>query len=110
MRPRWLTDALAGQLSLARAFWIWGVGVSLAYSLIGGFIDVEHRVALTVYLIVGVLVGLLQTVILWRCARNARSPLWARLVRIIIIVGLVLAALTLYVVLTHPGLAVPEQL
>ena len=108
MWPRWLTDALSGKLSLSRAFWIWGVGVSVAYSLVGAFVDIEDSLALTVYLVFGLLVGLVQTVILWRCAANSRSTLLARLVRIAVIVGLLLAALTLYVVLTNPALVLPS--
>jgi predicted enzyme related to lactoylglutathione lyase len=108
--PRWLTDALSGKLSLPRAFWIWGVGVSVAYSLIGAFIDVENILALTVYLGVGLALGILQTVILWRCASNSRSKFLVGLVRTVVIIGLILAALTLYVVLTSPSLVLPSQL
>lgn len=109
MLPRWLTDALAGRLSLARAFWLWGVGVSVAYSLMGALIDVEHPVALTIYLAVGLALGLLQTVILWRCASNSRSSFLGRLVRTVMIAGLIMVALLLYMVLTNPGLLRPEQ-
>ena len=107
MWPRWLTDALSGKLSLTRAFWIWGVGVSVAYSLVGAFIDVEHTLALTVYLALGLALGLVQTVILWRCAANSRSTFLARLVRAVVIVGLILVALAFYLVLTNPGLVLP---
>ena len=108
MWPRWLSDALTGKLSLARAFWIWGVGVSLVYSLLGVFIDAEHTLALTVYLALGLALGLLQTVILWRSASNSKSKLLIRLVRSVVIAGLILAALALYVVLTNPGLQLPS--
>lgn len=108
MWPRWLTDALSGRLSLTRAFWIWGVGVSVGYSLIGAFIDVEHTLALTVYLGFGLALGLLQTVILWRCASNSRSKFLGRLVRIVVIVGLILVMLTLFVVLSNPSLVLPS--
>jgi hypothetical protein len=106
--PRWLTNALNGKLSLARAFWIWGVGVSVAYSLAGAFIDVERTVALTVYLALGLALGLLQTVILWRSASNSRSKFLVGLIRTLVIAGLIVAALTLYWVLTGPGLVLPS--
>jgi hypothetical protein len=106
--PRWLTDALRGKLSLARAFWIWGVGVSVAYSLVGAFIDVEHTLALTVYLALGLALGLLQTVILWRSASNSRSKFLVRLIRTVVIAGLIVAALALYFVLTGPSLVLPS--
>jgi hypothetical protein len=109
--PRWLTDALTGKLSLARAFWVWGVGVSVGYSLIGAFIDVEHTLALTVYLVLGLVLGIVQTVILWRSASNSRSKFLIRLVRAVVIVGLIVTALTLYLVLTNPSvLRLPSQL
>ncbi len=111
MWPRWLTDALSGKLSLARAFWVWGVGVSVAYSLIGAFIDVERALALTVYLVLGLALGLVQTVILWRSASNSRSTFLIRLVRAVVIVGLIVTALTLYLVLTNPSVfRLPSQL
>lgn len=111
MWPRWLTDALSGKLSLARAFWIWGVGVSVAYSLIGVFIDVERTLALTVYLVLGLALGIVQTVILWRSASNSRSKFLIRLIRAVVIVGLIVTALTLYLVLTNPSvLRLPSQL
>ena len=107
--PSWLTNALSGKLSLTRAFWIWGVGVSVAYSLIGAFIDVEHTLALTVYLAFGLALGILQTVILWRCASNSRSKFLVRLVRTVVIVGLIMAALALFVMLANPSLVVPPN-
>lgn len=104
MWPRWLSDALSGKDSLARAFWIWGVGVSVAYTLVGALIDVEHPLALTVYLVLGIALGVLQTVILWRCASNSRSKVLGRLVRAAVIGGLVVALLMLCVLLSNPSL------
>ena len=108
MWSRWLTDGLSGKLSLKRAFWIWGVGVSVAYSLIGAFIDVEHTLALTVYLAFGLALGVLQTVILWRCAANSRSKFLGRLIRTVVIAGLIMVGLAVYVVFTNPGLVLPS--
>jgi uncharacterized membrane protein len=101
--PRWLSDAWSGKDSLARAFWIWGIGVSVVYSLIGALIDVEHPVVLTVYLAFGLALGVLQTVILWRCSSNSRSTFLARLVRTTVIVGMIMVMLVLYVLLTNPS-------
>ena len=109
MWPRWFTDALSGKVSLARAFWIWGVGVSVAYSLIGALIDVEHPLVLTVYLVAGLALGLLQTVILWRSASNSPSRFLGRLVHTAVIVGLIMVALTVYVVLTNPSVLLPPN-
>lgn len=101
MWPRWLTDALAGKSSLARAFWLYGLGVSVVYSLIGLYIDLENRPAVVIYLIVGLALGVLQTIILWRSAANSRSKTFGRLVRAVMIFGLLLVVLMLYVLFTN---------
>ena len=104
MWPRWLTDALSGKASLARAFWVYGLGVSVVYSLIGAFIDVESPLALITYLLFGLAVGVLQTVILWRSAHNSPSKFLSRLGRIAVIVGLIMVPLMLYVLFTNSSL------
>jgi hypothetical protein len=96
--PRWLTDALSGKASLARAFWVYGLGISVAYSLIELFIDAENPLVATFYTLVGVLLGVLQTIILWRCAYNSRSRFLGRLVRTGIVFGFIAMAIVLYVV------------
>jgi hypothetical protein len=96
--PSWLTDALSGKASLARAFWIYGFGVSVAYSLIGAFIDVQSPLALAIYFALGLVLGLVQTVILWRCAYNSPSKFLGRLVRTAIVVGIIMVPLMLYLV------------
>ena len=48
MCPRWLADALSGKVSLARAFWLYGLGLSVAYSLIGALIDLQDRPAVAI--------------------------------------------------------------
>ena len=109
MWPRWLTDALNGKVSLARAFWVYGLGVSVAYSLLAGFIDIENRPALIVYLLLGIALGIAQTLILWRCAFNSPSKFLGRLVHTAVIVGLIMVVLTLYVVLTNPSVLLPPN-
>jgi len=110
MWPRWLSDALSGKEPLARAFWIWGVGVSVGYSIIGALIDVDHPIALTVYLVVGLALGVLQTVILWRCAANSRPTLLSRIVRATVICGLVIAVIVLFALLANPSLFLSPNL
>jgi hypothetical protein len=109
MWPRWLTDALNGKASLSRAFWVYGFGVSVVYSLIGGLFDVENTLALTVYLFVGLGLGVLQTVILWRSADNSRSRFLGRLVRTAVIVGLILVPLMIYLLFTNSSLLLPPN-
>jgi hypothetical protein len=95
--PRWLTDALSGKASLARAFWVYGLGISVAYSLIELFIDAANPLVATFYMLVGVLLGVLQTVILWRCAYNSRSKFLGKFVRTGIVFGFIAMAIVLYV-------------
>lgn len=66
MWPRWLSDALSGKVPLSRAFWVYGLGVSVAYSLAGLFIDIENPLGLTVCRVAGAALGVLQTIIRWR--------------------------------------------
>jgi len=108
--PRWLTDALNGKVSLARAFWVYGLGVSVAYSLLAGFIDIENRPALIVYLLLGLALGIAQTLILWRCAFNSPSRFLGRLTRTAVVVGLVIMVpLTLYLLFADPGSLLPPN-
>jgi glucan phosphoethanolaminetransferase (alkaline phosphatase superfamily) len=105
--PKWLTDALSGKVSLARAFWLYGFGVSVGYSAIGAFIDVTHTVAITIYLVLGLVVGLVQTVILWRSAKNSPSRFLGRLVRILVIVGLLMIPVMIYLLYTGSAALLP---
>lgn len=109
MGPRWLADALSGRLSLSRAFWVYGLGVSVVYSVIGLFIDIQNPLGLTVYLLIGAALGVLQTIILWRSARNSRSGSLRRLVRIVLVFGLIMVAVMLYVLLTNSELLLPPN-
>ena len=101
---RWFADALSGKVSLSRAFWVYGLGISIVYSLIGLLIDVQNRLGVTIYLLVGTALGVLQTVILWRCAYNSRSRFLGSLVRTGLVFGLVVVALMFYVLFTHADL------
>jgi hypothetical protein len=102
--PQWLTDALKGKVSVARAFWVYGLGVSVVYSLLAGFIDIENRPAMVAYLLLGLAVGVVQTVILWRSASNSPSKFLARMIRTALVVGLIiLVPVTLYLLFTDPA-------
>jgi FtsH-binding integral membrane protein len=109
VRPRWLADALSGKVSLSRAFWVYGLGISVVYTLIGLLIDIQSPLGLTVYLLVGAALGILQTIILWRCAYNSRSGFLGRLVRTALVCGLIVMAVMLYVLLTNSELLLPPN-
>jgi hypothetical protein len=109
VRPHWLADALSGKVSLSRAFWAYGVGISVVYSLIGLLIDIQNRPGVIVYLLVGAALGVLQTLILWRCAYNSRSKFLGGLLRTGLVIGLLMVALMLYVLLTNSDLLLPPN-
>jgi hypothetical protein len=109
VQPRWLADALSGKVSLSRAFWVYGLGISVAYSVIGLLIDIENPLGDTVYLLAGAALGVLQTIILWRCAYNSRSRFLGRLVRTAVIFGLIMVAVMLYVLFTNSDLLLPPD-
>ena len=101
MWPRWLADALSGKVTLSRAFWLYSVVVSVAYSLIGLVIDIQSRAAVAIYVIVGLALGVLQTIILWRSASNSRSKFLGRLVHTAMVVGFVVVVIMLYVLFAN---------
>jgi hypothetical protein len=92
---------------LQRAFWLYGVGVTVVYSLVGGFVPARPA-ALAVYFGLGLLIGVVQSVVLWRCAPNARSGLTRRLVRAAVVAGLLLTALVFGVLVLAPASLPPE--
>ena len=96
MWPRWLADGLSGKVSLARAFWVYGLGISVAYSLTGLLIDIHDVPIATIYAVLGLGLGVLQSIILWRCAYNSRSKFLGRLVRTTMVFGLIVIAIMLY--------------
>jgi hypothetical protein len=100
--PRWLADGLLGKPSLARAFWVYGVGISVVYSLIGLLIDTQNLLVATIYLLIGIALGVLQTIVLWRCAYNSRSRFLGRLVRTAVVSGVILLAIVLCVLFINP--------
>ena len=101
MWPRWLTDPFSGKTSLARAFWLYGLGGSIAYSLLVWLFP-ETPAGFAVYTSLGIALGTLQSVILWRCAPNSRSAFLGRLVRAAVIAGLIMVPLMLYLLFTNP--------
>jgi hypothetical protein len=104
--PQWLTDPLSGKTSLSRAFWLYGLGGSIVYSVMG-FLFPETPAGFTVYTLLGLAVGTLQSVILWRCAPNSSSAFMGRFVRLAVIVGLIMVPVMLYLLITNPDVLRP---
>jgi len=108
MWPEWLSDPLRGKTSLGRAFWGYGLGVTVAYSIIGWLLGPTKLSTVIAYTLIGLALGVLQSVILWRCAPNSRSAFLGRLVRIGVVVGLILVPLMVYVMISDPGALLPH--
>ena len=108
MWPRWITDPLGGKTSLGRAFWLYGFGGSLAYSVIA-LLFPATPVGLTIGLMLGLVLGILQSVILWRCAPNSRSAALGRFVRASVVFGLILIPLVLYLLFTNLDALLPPN-
>jgi len=106
--PRWLTDPLTGKTSLGRAFWLYGFGGSIVYSVIALLLP-ETPTGFMVYVVLGLALGILQSVILWRCAPNSRSAFLGRFVRITVVVGLIMVPLALYLLFTTADALLPPN-
>jgi hypothetical protein len=106
--PRWLTDPLAGKTSLGRAFWLYGVGGSILYSVVALLLP-ETPSGFAVYVLLGLALGVLQSLILWRCAPNSRSAFLGRLVRASVVVGLIMVPLVLYLLFTSADALLPPN-
>ena len=100
---RFLTDPLQGRWPLARAIWIYGFGVSIAYLLIEPLFT-GSSLAHGVYYALGLVIAVLQSVIIWRCSYNAKSPTYGRFLRALIVVGAVMTVLVLYMLWRDPEL------
>ena len=109
MWPRSLADALRGKLSLGRAFWLYGVGISVVYSLVGLLIDTQNLFVATVYLLFGIALGVLQTVVLWRCAYNSRSRFLGKVVRTAMVASLILLAIVVCVLFINSDMLLPHN-
>ena len=109
MWPRWLADALGGKVSLSRAFWVYGLGMSVVYSALGLLIDLNSALGVTVYLLVGALLGVLQTIILWRSAYNSRSRFLGKVVRTAMVASLILLAIVVCVLFINSDMLLPHN-
>lgn len=104
MWKHYILDPLCGRTPLWRVVWLQGFGASLLYALLGSaFVPATHA-ASAAYLIGGLLIGIVQSVMLWQCAYNSRSRATGHLVRTAVVIGAVLMPLALYLWWRHPEL------
>jgi len=97
---RYLTDPLRGHTPLWKVIWIYGFGASVVYSLLEPLFSSLRGL----YFVLGLALGVVQSVMLWQCSYNAKSPAYGRLLRVLVVIGALLLPLMLYVVWKHPEL------
>jgi hypothetical protein len=95
-----LKEPLEGKTSLSRVFWLYGIVGSLLFGSIELFLNPENQFVMRVYSILGLFFGLYVTLATYRCAKNARSPFVARLVRVCAVISIVLLPVLTYLELT----------
>ncbi|HEY2808256.1 MAG TPA: hypothetical protein VGI91_05645 [Steroidobacteraceae bacterium] len=101
---RYLTDPLKGKTPLWQVVWIYGVGVSVVYALLEPLFPVAKS-GFGAYFVLGLLIGILQSVMVWQCAYNSKYPRYGHVLRVFVVIGLLLVPLMLYVLWSHPELA-----
>jgi hypothetical protein len=95
-----LKEPLEGKTSLSRVIWLYGIAGSLLFGSIELFLNPENQFLMRVYTILGLFFSLYVTWATYRCAKNARSPLVARFVRVCAIISLLLLPVLAYFELT----------
>jgi hypothetical protein len=109
MWPKSLAEPLRGKTSLWKVIWIYGFGASVVYTLLGWVFAPETPLGVGLYFVLGLALGVVQSVMLWQCAYNSRFPAAGRLLRALVVIGLLLVPLMLYVVFQHPEALLPAD-
>ena|SRR5579862_6359104 len=104
-----LAEPLRGSTSLWKVIWIYGLGASVVYTLLGWVLAPQTPVSVGLYFMVGLALGIVQSVMLWQCAYNSRFPGAGRLLRLIVVIGLLLLPVMLYVLFRHPQVLLPPD-
>ena len=95
-----LKEPLQGKTSLSKVVWLYGVVGSLLFGAIELFLNPENQFVMRVYTILGLFFGIYVTVATYLCAKNSRSLLMARVVRVCCVITLVLLPVLTYFELT----------
>jgi hypothetical protein len=109
MWSRALTDPLRGKTPLWKVIWIYGFGVSIAYTVLGWAFVPATPAAIGLYSLLGLAIGIVQSAMLWKCAYNSKFRSVGRLLRVFVVVGLLIIPLMLYVLLNHPDVLAPPS-
>lgn len=100
-----IREPLQGRTSLRRVFWLYGVGASLAYTLVGLAVPSGGAAAAGLYLLGGSILGIYQLIALWQCAYNGRSRFIGMMVRVSVIVSILFIPVLVYVLVKYPGMS-----
>jgi hypothetical protein len=103
-RPMWqryILDPLRGRTPLRRVIWVYGVALTLVLLLIEPLF-VGSSLAHGIYYGFTGLVGILQSIMLWQCAYNAKSRAYGVWIRLLVILGLLMVVFALCVLWRHP--------
>ena len=95
-----LMEPLQGKTSLSKVIWLYYVVGSLLFGSIELFLNPENQFVMRVYTILGLFFSVYVTVATYRCAKNARSPVVARFVRVCAVISLFLLPVITYFELT----------
>jgi hypothetical protein len=95
-----LKEPLQGKTSLSKVIWLYYVVGSLLFGSIELFLNPENQFVMRVYTILGLFFGVYVTVALYVCAKNSRSLLTARVVRVCAVITLALMPVLTYFELT----------
>jgi hypothetical protein len=95
-----LKEPLQGKTSLSKVIWLYGFVGSLLYGAVELFLNPENQFVMRVYTILGLFFGVYVTVATYVCAKNAKSPLRARIVRVCAVLTLLLLPVLTYIELT----------
>ena len=104
-----LLEPLRGKTPLWKVIWIYGFGVSILYTVFGAIFAPETPVGIGIYSFVGLALGIVQSLMLWKCAYNSRFPASGRLLRIAVVAGLLLLPLMLYMLFRYPEALLPPN-
>jgi len=103
---RALTDPLQGRTPLRTVFWVYCVLVSVVYSFLGLLVDPLNPRFVRLYTVLGVALGVVQSLMLWKCAYNTRSRAVGHWVRVSVVVGLIAIPFFLYLLYAYASLIV----
>ncbi len=103
------TDPIRGKTPLWKVIWVYGFGVSVVYTVLGMILVPETPVGIGVYILLGLALGIVQSVMLWKCAYNSRYPSAGKLLRIEAVAGLLVIPLMLYVLFKNPEALMPPN-